>query len=165
MKSSSKKARANEVNLLNLNAFANTHSLVVGFNLFKLENVPTVATTSEVDATSEGQKCYERSLRAYRRLRALSGDGCVWDKFFTDYAIGTKNENWVPRLREQLICDAPGMDEAEYAGVDESDILYETPLGAFHPRTIAQLTPFIVNIQSYICKNFAMRTAGKLAVS
>ena len=152
--------------MINLNANANTHLITVGFQLFKLENIPAIG--GGVDG-EEGERCYERSRRAYKEMQECAVPN-VYAKYFTDYTLGVQNRGFVPRLREQLIHDPPSVDEADYILTEKENEVslnshYATPLGEVHARTIAQLTPLIVNLQSHVIKNFAMRVAAKLGVS
>lgn len=174
---------------LNLNAVANTHVASVGFNLFKFENLPAIV---DVDG-AEGEACYERGLRAYNAYKLAvtrsnfelspskdsqwATDNVVYSKFFTDATIGTRREQdpvIEPGMSRQYIRYAPSIDADDYQGAaatatdgdgSSGQRGYATALGFVSIRTVAQLSPIIVNWQSYVLKMFATRVASKVGIT
>ena len=166
---------------LNLNALTNVNSFGTAFFLFKCENLPALA--GRIDGT-EGEASYERVLRAYKQMgvasrgiidsmnpmniegRTFGYENIIWTKFYSDYILGTENitnGQVSPALKEQYIRGAPSIDEADYElDKSDNDHVHNTPFGLVHKRTLAQLAPVYVKIQTFTLKLFAMRHAIKL---
>ena len=53
---------------MNLNSSANIGVLLIGFSLFKVENLPAIV---DVDG-EEGDRCYRQAKKTYDELRRLS---------------------------------------------------------------------------------------------
>lgn len=143
---------------MNLNSATNFAIQLVAFNLYKIENVPGIA---KIDGTEDGEKCYERVVRAYHAMAEASkkiNDGggnanVVWGKFSTDAVLGTDwidaSENngeqygrSVPQLRQQYLGGSPSVLAEDYEDM-------KTGFGTIPSATLGQLAPLYVQLQSY----------------